>query len=45
MGKDRWIVFKGSPARDAGCRAGYEMPDKIKLAYSEYEKHMKEGDQ
>lgn len=45
LGKDRWIVFKGSPARDAGCRAGYEMPDKIKLAYSEYEKHMKEGGQ
>lgn len=41
VGKDRWIHFRGSPGRDAGCRAGYEMPEKIKLDFDEYAKHMK----
>tara|TARA_R110002020_G_scaffold386683_2_gene597471 strand:+ start:1807 stop:2556 length:750 start_codon:yes stop_codon:yes gene_type:complete len=36
-GRDRHIHFRGSPGRDAGCRAGYEMPDKIKLSWSEYQ--------
>ena len=40
LGKDRWIHFLGSPGRDAGCRAGYEMPDKIKLSWDEYQEHM-----
>lgn len=42
LGKDRWIHFLGSPGRDAGCRVGYEMPDKIKLNWDEYQSHMGE---
>ena len=42
LGKDRWIHFLGSPGRDAGCRVGYEMPDKIKLSWDEYQEHMGE---
>lgn len=42
LGKDRWIHFLGSPGRDAGCRVGYEMPDKIKLDWNEYQSHMGE---
>jgi len=42
IGKDRWLHFRGSPGRDAGTRVGYEMPDKIKLDFDEYSKHMKE---
>ena len=42
LGKDRWINFLGSPGRDAGCRVGYEMPDKIKLSWEEYQEHMGE---
>jgi len=40
LGKDRWIHFRGSPGRDAGCRVGYEMPEKIKLSWDEYQEHM-----
>jgi hypothetical protein len=40
LGKNRTIHFVGSPGRDAGCRAGYEMPDKIKLSWDEYREHM-----
>jgi len=40
LGKNRTIHFLGSPGRDAGCRAGYEMPDKIKLSWLEYQDHM-----
>lgn len=42
-GKDRYIYFRGSPGRDAGCRAGYEMPDKVKLNWDEYQKAMEEN--
>ena len=40
IGKDRWIYFIGSPGRDAGCRVGYEMPERIKLNWDEYQEHM-----
>ena len=40
LGKDRWLHFRGSPGRDAGCRVGYEMPEKIKLNWDEYQSHM-----
>tara|TARA_R110000744_G_scaffold172686_1_gene291385 strand:+ start:303 stop:1052 length:750 start_codon:yes stop_codon:yes gene_type:complete len=40
LGKDRWLHFRGSPGRDAGCRVGYELPEKIKLSWSEYQGHM-----
>ena len=40
LGKDRWINFLGSPGRDAGCRVGYELPDKIKLDWDEYQSLM-----
>ena len=40
-GKQRWINFLGNPARDAGCRVGYEMPERIELSFDEYAKHMK----
>jgi len=40
LGKDRWLHFRGSPGRDAGCRVGYELPDKIKLNWDEYQSHM-----
>jgi len=42
-GKDRYVHFRGSPGRDAGCRAGYEMPDKIKLNWSEYQQAMEKN--
>lgn len=32
----RWLVFEGGPGRDAGSRAGYEMPDRIKLNWDDY---------
>jgi len=32
----RWLVFEGGPGRDAGSRAGYEMPDRIELNWSHY---------
>ena len=41
VGTGRWLVFEGSPARDAGGRAGYEMPAKIQLSYEEFAKHFK----
>jgi len=40
IGDDRYIHFLGSPGRDAGCRVGYEMPDRIKLNWDEYQEHM-----
>jgi len=42
LGNERTIQFLGSPARDAGCRAGYEMPDNITLSYDAYKEHMGE---
>ena len=32
----RWLVFDGGPGRDAKSRAGYEMPERIELKWSEY---------
>tara|TARA_Y100000310_G_C20575612_1_gene760238 strand:+ start:72 stop:860 length:789 start_codon:yes stop_codon:yes gene_type:complete len=32
----RWLVFDGGPGRDAGARAGYEMPGRIELSWSAY---------
>ena len=32
----RWLVFEGGPGRDAGARAGYEMPSRIPLSWSDY---------
>ena len=42
LGNERTIQFLCSPGRDAGCRAGYEMPDNIALDWDEYKKHMGE---
>ena len=36
MSNTRWLVFEGGPGRDAGSRAGYEMPDRIELNWSDY---------
>ena len=36
ISNERQIVFAGGPERDAGTRAGYEMPDKIPLRWSSY---------
>ncbi len=35
-GKERWLVFDGGPARDAGARAGFEMPEKVRLDWDAY---------
>ena len=40
--KGRHIVFSGHPGKEAGTRAGYEMPKEIKLNFEEYLKHTKE---
>jgi len=40
IGAAREIVFEGSPGLDAGCRAGYEMPERILLDWAEYEKQL-----
>ena len=40
LGNERTIHFLGSPGRDAGCRAGYEMPDDIPIDWDEYKKQM-----
>lgn len=32
----RWMIFEGSPARDAKSRAGFEMPSKIEFSWDEY---------
>ena len=41
----RWLVFDGGPGRDAGARAGYEMPERIELKWAAYadsiSKHLK----
>ena len=41
----RYLVFEGGPGRDAGARAGYEMPERIELKWSAYadsiSKHLK----
>jgi len=42
MGSDRYLVFDDHPGREAGCRAGYQMPPKIELSFSAYDAHMKE---
>jgi|3_EtaG_2_1085321.scaffolds.fasta_scaffold26702_3 hypothetical protein len=36
----RWLIFDGGPGRDAGARAGYDMPDKIELNWSVYSDHL-----
>ena len=36
MSTTRWLVFEGGPGRDAGARAGYDMPDRIELSWSTY---------
>jgi hypothetical protein len=41
IGSERWVVFDGGPGRDAGARAGYEMPERILLSWEEYEKASK----
>ena len=41
-GDERVLISHGSPARDAGCRAGYELPKEINLSWEEYHQHMKE---
>jgi len=45
--RERWLVFEPEPARDAGCRAGYEIPmndqfsdSRIKLDWNEYQHTM-----
>jgi len=40
-GSERFLFFGDHPGREAGCRAGYEMPSEIKLSFDEYAKHMK----
>jgi len=40
VGKQRWIYFEGEPGRDAGCRAGYEVPARIELSWSKYQEAM-----
>ena len=37
---ERFILFKGTPALDIGCRAGYEMPEKIRLDWGEFKTHL-----
>jgi hypothetical protein len=32
----RWIEFDGNPAKDAGGRIGYEMPERIELSWDAY---------
>jgi hypothetical protein len=39
----RYLEFDGGPGMDAGARAGYEMPAKITLSYSDYVEAMKAG--
>jgi len=34
--QERWLVFEGGPGRDAGSRAGLEMPDRIPLSWDAY---------
>ena len=36
----RWLVFDGGPGRDAGGRAGYDMPDRTELIWSQYADHL-----
>ena len=40
VGKQRWIYFEGEPGRDAGCRVGYELPERIELNWSTYQEAM-----
>lgn len=37
IGKERWIVFEGSPGRDAKARAGFEVPSKILLGWDSFQ--------
>ena len=41
IGKERYLVFEGSPALDAKSRRGYELPERILFNWDDYDRELK----